>query len=117
MQTEHMQTELNKSKSGFILMGPESQVAEARRRIKEEPVMCGGFEMKELKEEKWLGDFLAEGLRESVRLTIRKREAKTRRAIFEIIHLVKDYRAQRTGGFRTGLVLWESCAIPSLLFK
>ena len=39
------------------------------------------------------------------------------RAIFEIIHLVNDFRAQRTGGFRTGLVLWESCAIPSLLFN
>ena len=30
---------------------------------------------------------------------------------------MKDYRAQRIGGFRTGLVLWESCAIPSLLYN
>ena len=112
-----MQTSLNKTKSGFILMGPDAQVTEARQRIKEDPVMCGDFEMKELKEEKWLGDYLTEGLRESVRLTIKKREAKTRRAIFEIIHLINDFRAQRIGGFRTGLVLWESCAIPSLLFN
>ena len=112
-----MQTELSETKSGFILMGPEPQVAEARRRIKEKPVMCGGFEMKEMKVQKWLGEYLSEGLRESVRVTIRKREAKTRRAIFEIMHLVNDYRAQRIGGFRTGLQLWESCVIPSLLYN
>ena len=73
--------------------------------------------MKELKEEKWLGDYLAEGLKESITLTIKKREAKIRRAGFEIINLVKDYRAQRIGRFFTGLVLCESCAIPSLLYN
>ena len=103
-----MQTKLNKSKSGYILMGPEAQVNGARQRIKREPIMCSGFQMMELKEEKWLGDYLAEGLRESVRLTISKREAKVRRASFEILSLVKDFRAQRTGGFMTGLVLWET---------
>ena len=36
--------------------------------------------MEELKEEKWLGDYLTEDLKRSVMLTIRKREAKTRRA-------------------------------------
>ena len=62
----------------------------------------------------WLSDDgaegreMAEGLRESVRLTISKREAKVRRASFEILSLVKDFRAQRTGGFMTGLVLWET---------
>ena len=50
-------------------------------------------------------------------LTIRKREAKIRRAGFEIINIVKDYRAQRIGGFKTGLVLWETCAIPSLIYN
>ena len=30
---------------------------------------------------------------------------------------MKDYRAQLIGGFRTGLVLWESCVVPSLLYN
>ena len=47
-----MQTKLNKSKSGYILMGPEAQVNDARQRIKREPIMCNGFQMMELKEEK-----------------------------------------------------------------
>ena len=64
-----------------------------------------------------VGGLPGEELKESVRLTTSKREAKIRRASFEILSLVKDYRAQRTGGFKTGLVLWESCVIPSLLYN
>ena len=30
---------------------------------------------------------------------------------------MKDYRAQRVGGFGTALLLWESCALPSLLYN
>ena len=30
---------------------------------------------------------------------------------------MKDYRAQRIGGFMTGLVLWETCVIPSLIYN
>ena len=112
-----MQTKLNQTKSGFILVGTPKQQEMARRKVKETPVMCGDFEMKELKEEKWLGEYLAEGLKESIKLTIKKWEAKIRRAGFEIINLVKDYRTQRIGRFFTGLVLCESCAIPSLLYN
>ena len=117
MVMDLMQTELNKNKSGYVLMGTEEQREGVRKRLKEDPLMCGNFEMKELKEEKWLGDYLGESLKDCVRLTIKKREAKIRRASFEILNLVKDYRAQRVGGFQTGLVLWESCAIPSLLYN
>ena len=60
---------------------------------------------------------MAGTLKESVLLTIQKRASKIRRASFEIVNIVKDYRAQRVGGFMTGLVLWESCAIPSLLYN
>ena len=40
-----LQTELNKTKSGYILMGTEEQLAEARQRMKEEPMMCNEFVM------------------------------------------------------------------------
>ena len=112
-----MQTELNRTKSGYILMGSKEQIEEARKRMEEEPMMCGDFQMKELKEEKWLGDYLTDSLKGSVMMTIKKREAKIRRASYEIINIVKDYRAQRIGGFMTGLVLWETCAIPSLIYN
>ena len=112
-----MQTELNTTKSGYILMGQRKQIEQARKRLEEQPMTCGEFVMKELKDEKWLGDYLAEDLKKSVMLTIRKREAKTRRAGFEIMNIVKDYRAQQVGGFLTSLVLWETCVIPSLIYN
>ena len=72
-----MQTKLNTTKSGYILMGTEEQRERVRKRLKEEPLMCGNFQMKELKEEKWLGDYLGENLKDCDRLTIKKREAKS----------------------------------------
>ena len=71
----------------------------------------------ELKEEKWLGDQLCSGLSRAVMATIQARAGKLRRASYEIVNIVKDYRAQRVGGFTTALLLWESCAIPSLLYN
>ena len=73
---------LNKDKSGYILIGSKQLVEEARKRIQDTQMVCGDFEMKELKEEKWLGDYLACGLKESVTVTIQRRESKTRRASF-----------------------------------
>ena len=112
-----MQTKLNKTKSGYILMGPRRLVEEARWRLALSPAMCGDFTMKELVEEKWLGDMLSGSLKESVIATIRSREGKVRRAAFEIMNIVNDYRAQRVGGFCTGLLLWESCCVPSLIYN
>ena len=98
-------------------MGPKEQIELTRKRLKDRPIMCGEFVMNELTEEKWLGDYLTESLKGSVMLTIKKRESKIRRACFEIVNIVKDYRAQRIGGFMTGLVLWEAYAIPSLIYN
>ena len=36
-------------------------MGEAREKVRESTVICGDFKMKELKEEKWLGDYLAGG--------------------------------------------------------
>ena len=81
------------------------------------PIMCGEFQMLELEKEKWLGDQFSGSLKQSVMATIKDREGKTRRASYEILNIVEDYRAQRVGGFRTALLLWESCVIPSLLYN
>ena len=53
----------------------------------------------------------------AVMATIQARAGKLRRALYEIINIVKNYRAQRVGGFTTALLLWESCAIPSFLYN
>ena len=112
-----MQTRLNKTKSGYNMMGPRRLVEEARWRLTLSPALCGDFVMREVGQEKWLGDMFAGGLKESVMATIRSREGKVRRAAYEILNIVHDYRAQRVGGFCSGLLLWESCCIPSLIYN
>ena len=85
--------------------------------LEERPVMVGQWRVQELKKEKWLGDQICNGLAGSVMATIQSRAPKIRRVSFEIVNIVKDYRAQRVGGFGTALLLWESCALPSLLYN
>ena len=82
-----MQTKLNEDKSGYILMGPEEQVKEARERASINPIMCGQFKMKELQKEKWLGDQFTGSLKQSVMATIKDREGKVRRASYEIVNI------------------------------
>ena len=110
-----MQVDSNKDKCGYILLGPKNLVEEARRRLEAHPVQVGDWVVQELKQEKWLGDQLCSGLARSVMATIQDRAPKLRRASYEILNIVKDFRAQRIGGFCTALLLWETCAIPSLI--
>ena len=112
-----MQVWPNTSKCGYLLMGPKKLVEEARKKLQETPVMVDNWRVQELKTEKWLGDQICNGLARSVMATIQSRAPKIRRASFEIVNLVKDYRTQRVGGFGTALLLWESCALPSLLYN
>ena len=112
-----MQVQSNQSKCGYILIGPKHLVQEARKKLDERPIKVGDWVVKELQKEKWLGDQLCNGLSRSVMATIQNRAPKIRRAAYEILNIVKDYRAQRIGGFATALLLWESCAIPSLIYN
>ena len=58
-----------------------------------------------------------DGLAESVMRTIKEREGKVKGAALEIADIVDDWRAKTVGGFTTGLFLWESCCVPSLLYN
>ena len=112
-----MQVQPNKSKCGYLLLGPKKLVEEARKKLEEFPVMVGNWRVQELKKEKWLGDQISNMLAGSIMNTIQSRAPRIRRASYEIVSLLKDYRAQRVGGFSTALLLWESCALPSLLYN
>ena len=107
----------NKSKCGYNLVGTQHRVQEARQLLAAYPVRVGDWTVQELKEEKWLGDLMCGCLSRAVMATIQARAGKIRRAAYEIVNVVKDYRAQRVGGFTTAILLWESCAIPSLLYN
>ena len=79
--------------------------------------MCGDVVIKMVESDKWLGYYLhSDGLAESVMMTIKQREGKVKGAALEIADIVDDWRAKTVGGFTTGLFLWESCCVPSLLY-
>ena len=99
------------------MLGPSHLVKEVRQRLETHPVKVDQWVVQELKQEKWLGDQLCNGLNRAVMATIQARAGKLRRASYEILNIVKDYRAQRLGGFYTAILLWESCAIPSLIYN
>ena len=40
-----------------------------------------------------------------------------KKAIFEIKSVVEDCRSKVVGGIHTGLLLWESCVVPFLLYN
>ena len=80
--------------------------------------MCGEVMIKMVECDKWLGDYLhSDGLAASVMMTIKQREGKVKGAALEIAEIVDDWRARTVGGFKTGLFLWESCCVPSLLYN
>ena len=109
---------LNEDKSVCLVWGTDKQKQKIKEELEERPLMCGQVLIKMVKFDKWLGDYLHnEGLAESVLETVKQREGKVKGAALEIADIVEDWRARTVGGFVSGLFLWESCCIPSLLYN
>ena len=105
-----------KKKSVCLISGSKKQKQKASLELKENPLMCGNFEVKESQLEKWLGQYIsASGLSDCVAQTVQAREGKIRGACLEIANIVNDWRSHAVGGMETALILWERCCIPSLL--
>ena len=108
--------QLNRDKSVCIILGSKKQKKEATEELKENPLKCGDFIIKEKEAEKWLGQLIsAAGLADSVAKTVEAREGKIKGACMEIVTIVNDWRASTVGGMETALLLWEACCLPSLL--
>ena len=110
------QLELNKDKTVLVVMGRKEQKEQVAKELLLNPLKCGDFVMKEVEAEKWLGDYISSGgLGASVLATVEAREGKVKGACLEVAAIVEDWRAQVAGGFESGLMLWETCCLPSLL--
>ena len=112
------QLELNKDKTGFILLGKKDKVEKARQQILASPIMCGDFVTLEKVADKWLGDmFHQDGLAACVMATIKDRQPKVKAACYEAAAIVEDWRSQCIGGFRSAIDLFELAILPSLLYN
>ena len=71
--------------------------------------------MKESEHESYLGEVIGLSVSDSFSLTIKKRTGLAKKSILEIKSIVENWRSQTFGGIQVGLMLWESCVIPSLV--
>ena len=114
-----METKLldfNLDKSCFIVTGSKQAQKDIRNSLKLTPLYLSGKLMKEGTAEKYLGDYIsANGLSDSVMVTINNRHKKVTTALMEIRAVMEDCRALVTGGIMTGIEIWETAVIPYLL--
>ena len=71
--------------------------------------------MKQVQVEKYLGDYMAVTLAESVTATVNKRIGIATHAIYEIKAIIEDSRASAVGGLTVAVDIWEMSVLPMLL--
>ena len=78
--------------------------------------MLGKMQINEKQQELYLGDILdSQGLKESVKATIKDRTGKVKGSIYELRAVIEDFRMQSVGGMEAGIDLYEACIVPLLL--
>ena len=107
----------NLSKTCIVFLGAKKAREKLRNDFIENPPVLFGLPVKLVLSESYLGDQIGDSVSDSTTLTINKREGLAKEAIFEIKNIVEDCRSKVIGGIKTGLLLWESCIIPFLLFN
>ena len=68
---------MNQKTSICIIVGSKKQKENTTKILRNNPLLCGGFETKEKHEEKWLGQIISSaGLATSVAQTVASKESK-----------------------------------------
>ena len=104
--------EFNLDKSCFVLMGTKKQRKKFHKQLEESPLTLCGQRMKEVKQLKFLGDFVGFNLPESVHQTVTRRIGTAKQAILEIRTVVEDTRADRLGAVNVAFNIFEQAIVP-----
>ena len=119
MVTHVMETKLldfNIDKSCFMVVGNAKYKNVIREKLQSAPLTLSGFPMKEVQQEKYLGDYLhCNGNPASVLATVNARYGLAVSAIYEIKSVLEDCRINVVGGLKAGIDIWELSVIPFLL--
>ena len=107
--------EFNLDKSSFMVMGNKKSRKVINSHLMKSPIKLCGSNMKEVKVLKYLGDYLAHSLEESVHHTVLQRLGLAKHSIYEIRAIIEDTRATRLGGINIAFSLWEQTVLPFLL--
>ena len=104
-------------KSKIVIVGSKKARLNLEKEFEDNPPRLYEESVEIVKEVSYLGDQLGVSVAESVTMTINKRLGIVKKSIYEIKHIVEDIRSKVTGGIQTGLILWEACVIPYLLYN
>ena len=107
---------LNVDKSSFLIIGSKKAKTCMKEKLKETPLTLGKTIMREAKEEKYLGIWVAGSVVESATATVNHRLGLASKAIQEIRVVIEDSRADSLGAVETGIMLFEQSVLPMLLF-
>ena len=107
--------DFNFDKSCYLLIGKKKFQNKINNQLSQKPIMFCGQQMKMVKSERYLGDYIGHSLAESVFITVQKRKGLCKRLISEIKVTLKDCRINVIGGLTTGLEIWNLAVIPYLL--
>ena len=108
--------DFNLDKSVIIIIGKANVRSKMEDDFTANPPLLYGEKMKQVAQEKYLGDQISNGgLGASILATISKRRGKVLQTIFEIKAVIDDCRSHVIGGIVTGLEIWEMAVVPYLL--
>ena len=114
-----METKLldfNLDKSCYIIVGNNNAKAKMKEQFKATPLTLSGKPMKEVDNEKYLGDYISTfGSTDTALITVKKRHNKAMNAIYEIKTVIEDCRAEVVGAIITGSEIWEVAVTPYLI--
>ena len=107
----------NLKKCSILIFGKRKAREELRMKFEEVIPTLYGEKVTIKDQETYLGDQLGFRVAESVSLTIKKRIGLIKKSIYEVRAVVEDCRSKVIGGIKSGVLLWESCLIPFLLYN
>ena len=109
--------EFHLDKSCVVILGSKKAKEKMEEEFRSKPLTLYNQPIKVVEQESYLGDELGSSVADSIGLTIKKRLGIAKKAIFEIKQVVEDCRSEVVGGIRTGLMLWEACVLPYVLYN
>ena len=108
--------DFNIDKSCFLVVGNDKSKENIRNQLEVSPLTLSGFPMKEMTQEKYLGDYLhCNGNPDSVAATVKVRSGLAVSAVNEIKSVLEDCRVNVAGGLCAGIDIWELSVLPFLL--
>ena len=108
--------DLHPDKSCYIVMGEKKARKKLYKELSRKPILLYKNQMKNVKNNKYLGMTLSSTVCESITDTVESRPGLAKRAIYEIRTIVEDSQADSLGAIQLGLNLWQSTVVSSLFY-